>query len=180
MQELNDIVDANLNTINCINKLNSLRIPTNRKSLKSTTYSEVLSLLGGRLGQNSYTLIEQLEELIKKRPNKECYIACQQLGGKVSELNINRTSFIHRDSMWKPWVSSSWVAQNDREKESSLKWIQEVWEAMEQFCPGIHLAQVHDHLPWHSKELEYAFKDWLPKLKELKFHCDPEGILPPL
>ena len=53
-------------------------------------------------------------------------------------------------------------------RKRSLEWMKECWNNLEFICPGIHLAQIHPHLPWHQKELSLAFKDWLPKLKEIK------------
>ena len=47
-------------------------------------------------------------------------------------------------------------------------------------CPGVHLAQLHDHLPFHQHELDLAFGVWLPELRELKRRKDPGGMLPPL
>ena len=47
-------------------------------------------------------------------------------------------------------------------------------------CPGVHLAQLHDHLPSHQSELVDAFGEWLPELRQLKSELDPQGRLPPL
>ena len=56
----------------------------------------------------------------------------------------------------------------------------ECWSNLEFICPGIHLAQLHPHLPWHQKEISSAFGDWLPKLKHLKSIYDPYDIMPSL
>ena len=69
---------------------------------------------------------------------------------------------------------------NQQAKEESLAWLKEVWEEMDPLCPGIHLAQIHAHLPWHHEETQRAFKEWLPGLKELKSLYDPKGVLPRL
>ena len=45
---------------------------------------------------------------------------------------------------------------------------EEVWQVLQSVCPGVHLAQFHDHLPFHHKELEAAFGPWLPELRKLK------------
>ena len=44
----------------------------------------------------------------------------------------------------------------------------EVSDDLRQACPGLHLAQLHDHLPNHRQELVDAFGDWLPELQKLK------------
>ena len=54
------------------------------------------------------------------------------------------------------------------------------WSELESFCPGIHLAQMHSHLSWHQKEINLAFGDWLPKLKEIKAINDPSNLMPSL
>ena len=56
----------------------------------------------------------------------------------------------------------------------------QVSEDFRKVCPGVHLAQLHDHLPGHQKELEDAYGDWLPALRQLKTELDPEGRFPPL
>ena len=94
--------------------------------------------------------------------------------------NWQSSSFVDKDAMWKPWVSGSWNPSKEKEREKSIKWVDEAWNLLEPFCPGVHLAQIHSHMRWHSKEVETAFKDWLPKLKQLKSTYDPQGILPPL
>ena len=58
--------------------------------------------------------------------------------------------------------------------------MKECWNNLEFICPGVHLAQIHPHLEWHKKELSSAFKDWLPKLQEIKSIHDPRNIMPPL
>ena len=65
-------------------------------------------------------------------------------------------------------------------RKKTLKWMEECWANLEFICPGIHLAQIHPHLPWHQKELSSAFKDWLPKLQEIKAINDPRNLMPPL
>ena len=124
-------------------------------------------------------VLKILKELINKRPNKSCYIASQQLGG-LTHLNDLDTSFIHRDAIWKPWINGTWEAHDQLKRKKTLKWMEECWTNLEFICPGIHLAQIHPHLPWHEKELSSAFKDWLPKLKEIKAINDPGNLMPPL
>ena len=58
--------------------------------------------------------------------------------------------------------------------------MKECWDNLEFICPGVHLAQIHPHLAWHEKELSLAFKDWLPKLQEIKSIYDPDNVMPPL
>ena len=151
----------------------------NKKS-PSKLHSEVIGLLGPAWGEKCIELMQSLEYLISIRPNKNCFIAAQQLGGVSSQINRFSTSFIHRESIWKPWINASWQAGDLKDKERSLYWLMKSWETLEPHCPGIHLAQMHQHLPWHQKETENAFEDWLPGLQSLKFQYDPEGMLPRL
>ena len=88
---------------------------------KTLVFSEVLGLLGPAWTNNHEKIIAILNELINNRPHPMCSIAAQQLGGYV---NTNKTtSFIHRDSMWKPWITASWEENDNRGKELSLKWL---------------------------------------------------------
>ncbi len=143
-------------------------------------YSEVVGLLGKGWGEQAHQIIYKLEKLIKQRPDKNCSISSQQLGGHTAQIPKNETSFIHRESVWKPWITASWTPGDIKGKEKSLKWLENVWEFLEEVCPGVHLAQTHPHLPWHRKEMDAAFGNWIYKLKELKSSCDPKGILPPV
>ena len=120
-----------------------------------------------------------LKGLVNKRPNKSCYIASQQLGGLTHLKDID-TSFIHRDAIWKPWIHGVWEAHDQAKKNKTIKWMEDCWTNLEFICPGVHLAQIHPHLPWHQKELSSAFKDWLPKLQEIKAINDPQNLMPPL
>ena len=143
------------------------------------SHSEVLGLLGPAWKENNLKVLKIIQNLINKRPNKTCYIASQQLGESTHLSGID-SSFLHRDAIWKPWISGAWKAGDRIERVKSLKWMEECWSNLEFICPGVHLAQIHPHLPWHQKELLLAFKDWLPKLKELKSIYDPRGVMPPL
>jgi len=143
-------------------------------------HCEVVSLLGPNWGSACNHLVQSIEYLISIRPNKNCFIAAQQLGGASGEVSKSLTSFIHRRAIWKPWINASWEAGNPKEKERSLNWLEEAWRALESNCPGVHLAQMHQHLHWHTKETKKAFEDWLPGLHNLKSKYDPQGILPRL
>ena len=90
------------------------------------------------------------------------------------------SSFVHRDSMWKPWITAAWNPGDLPGRQQSLQWMDQVNDDLRQACPGVHLAQLHDHLPGHQQELMEAFGDWLPELRQLKSALDPEGRLPPL
>ena len=147
---------------------------------KGKVHSEILGLLGPCWGSDCNQIIQSLEYLISIRPNENCFIAAQQLGGVSSEISKSLTSFIHRTAIWKPWINASWEAGNTEDKEKSLKWLEEAWRTLEKNCPGVHLAQMHQHLNWHDKETNKAFEDWLPGLRNLKSKYDPQGILPPL
>ena len=118
--------------------------------------------------------------LVQHRPHPGCNLACQQLGGATSTVGREVTSFLHRQAIWKPWITAAWPAQDSESRQRSLDWLQEVWALLEPICPGVHLAQLHDHLPWHRRELSLAFGDWLPGLRDLKRTVDPNGNLPTL
>ena len=146
----------------------------------SRIHSEVLGLLGEEWGDSSKELIKSIANLIEERPHKSCYLAAQQLGGFTKERIPSDSSFIHRTSIWKPWINGAWDAGDSTNRIKSLLWMEKLWKEIEPLCPGVHLAQMHQHLPWHQKEIRSAFKDWLPELQKLKSRYDPEGILPPL
>ncbi len=160
-----------------INSLPILSLGNNKSH--NTNHSEVLGLLGPAWKDKNIKVLKIIKALIDKRPNKSCYIASQQLGG-LTHLKDLDTSFIHRDAIWKPWIHGAWEAQDQLKRKNSLKWMEECWTDLEFICPGVHLAQIHPHLPWHEKELSSAFKDWLPKLKEIKASKDPRKLMPPL
>jgi FAD/FMN-containing dehydrogenase len=143
-------------------------------------HNEVTGRLGPALGRKARSLIERLSERMQERPHDACRISAQQLGGATTRINSESTSFIHRDSMWKPWITAAWNPGDLAGRERGLQWMDEVSDDLRQACPGLHLAQLHDHLPNHRQELVDAFGDWLPELQKLKAELDPEGRLPPL
>ena len=121
-----------------------------------------------------------MNEIIKDKPNKSCYVASQQLGGKTKESEHKSSFFIHRASTWKPWIYAAWKKDDLKEKEIVLKWMNESWKKLKIFFPKIHLAQIHNHLNSHEEEVYLSFGERLDELKTLKNICDPESILPPL
>ena len=143
-------------------------------------YSEVISLLGSKWGNNAEEVIKSIEALIKIRPHNNCYIASQQLGGATNNNKRIESSFIHRDAVWKPWINGSWTAGDIKTRKESLKWMEKCWANLKFVCPGVHLAQLHHHLNWHQEEIKSAFEDWLPQLQNLKSIYDPKGLFPPL
>ena len=143
-------------------------------------HSEVISLLGNDLGSNAKQFVEIIFDINKTKPNKSCYIACQQLGGNTTTINNNPSLFVHRNSSWKPWIFASWDRYSIKDKEIALKWMNESWDKLKKLFPNIHLAQLHNHLKSHDEELIRAFDEKLEELKILKNFCDPSGILPPL
>jgi len=148
--------------------------------LNSTYHSEVISLLGEDLNNNVSQFVEIINDINKSKPNKSCYVACQQLGGNTKKLNSYPSLFIHTNSSWKPWIFASWERDNIRDKEISLNWMNESWCKLKKLFPNIHLAQLHNHLQTHDEEVTRAFDRKIDKLKDLKNFCDPSGILPPL
>ncbi len=162
-----------------VKNMNSLPNLNLGEKVNLTNHSEVLSLLGPAWKENNLHVLKIIQNLINKRPNNSCYIASQQLGG-LTKSNYIDSSFQHRDAIWKPWINGSWPANDKAGREKSLKWMEECWNNLEFICPGVHLAQIHPHLPWHQKELSLAFKDWLTNLKEIKAIYDPDNIMPKL
>jgi hypothetical protein len=147
---------------------------------KGHNHSEVISRLGPAWGQRLPSLLKDLNQLIRERPHPGCQISAQQLGGMSSQVPVSRTSFIHRDAIWKPWINAVWNANDAEGRERSLDWLFHANSILTNYCPGVHLAQIHPHLSCHKAELCDAFKDWLPVLNQLKSHHDPYGLLPPL
>ena len=147
---------------------------------KGHNHSEVISRLGPAWGQRLPSLLTDLNQLIRGRPHPGCQISAQQLGGMSSQVPVSRTSFIHRDAIWKPWINAVWNANDAEGRERSLDWLFHANTILTKYCPGVHLTQIHPHLSCHKAELNDAFQDWLPVLSQLKSHHDPYGLLPPL
>ena len=147
---------------------------------KGHNHSEVISRLGPAWGQRLPSLLTDLNQLIRERPHPGCQISAQQLGGMSSQVPVSRTSFIHRDAIWKPWINAVWNANDAEGRERSLDWLFHANTILTKYCPGVHLTQIHPHLSCHKAELNDAFQDWLPVLNQLKSHHDPYGLLPPL
>ena len=166
-----------INKVRDMNSLPNLSLGNTKDN--NLYHSEVLGLLGPAWKEKNLMVLKVIENLIATKPNKNCYIASQQLGGLTHLKNID-TSFIHRDAIWKPWINGAWEANDQAQRTKTLKWMEECWNNLEFICPGVHLAQIHPHLPWHQKELSSAFKNWLPKLQEIKAINDPRNIMPPL
>ena len=169
--------DSSPDGIEGLHRLPGLAPPPNQRR---RLHAEVVGLLGPACGDRLQGLINPLKELMNQRPDPGCQLACQQLGGATARVSQEVTSFVHRDAIWKPWITAAWPADNTRTRETSLQWLQEVWAVLEPVFPGIHLAQLHDHLPWHQRELTLAFGPWLPQLRALKQVFDPDGNLPAL
>ena len=148
--------------------------------LNKNNHSEVISLIGKNLGNNSKTFIEELIEINIERPNKSCYVASQQLGSNSDKYFNNGSLFIHGDCTWKPWIYASWGKNDLNEKEIALNWMYKSWSKLKKYFPNIHLAQLHNHLDSHKEEINLAFGNRLNDLKRLKNFYDPYGILPPL
>ena len=113
-------------------------------------------------------------------PHPGCSLSCQQIGAATSRESVDVTSFVHRDAMWKPWITAVWPAGDEPARQRALAWLEELWGLLEPLCPGVHLAQLHDHLPFHQRELERSFGPWLAGLRRLKADRDPHGNLPSL
>ncbi len=177
LEKLPFTCNRNIRKVNDMNSLPSLSLGNNK--INNLSHSEVLGLLGPAWEENNLKVLKIIKKLLDKRPNESCYIASQQLGGFTNSKEID-TSFVNRDAIWKPWINGSWEAHNQSKRKKTLKWIEECWNNLEFICPGVHLAQIHPHLPWHQKELSSAFKDWLPKLQEIKALNDPKNLMPPL
>lgn len=141
---------------------------------------EVLGLLGPAWGDASKELIQTLVPLMGNRPDHRCSFAGQQLGGCTAQVRPEASSFVHRTALWKPWITAAWTPGDAEARKRSLHWLEAVRDQLLPLCPGVHLAQLHDHLPWHERELEAAFADWLPQLRELKRDVDPLTLLPRL
>ena len=171
-----DFISYNVSNLSQIGKLQDSGI----YKLSNKLHSEVIGMLGPKINNNIGSMVKDIENLIRDRPSENCFISCQQLGGETITRGKDLTSFIYRDSVWKPWITGAWNYKDLQEREDSLKWIEDCWEALKIYFPGVHLAQIHPHLKWHNKEINAAFKMWLPQLQELKSKYDPKGILPPL
>jgi len=148
--------------------------------LNSNNHSEVISLLGNDLKNNTKDFIAALSEINISKPNSSCYVASQQLGCESNKKSNNSSFFIHRECSWKPWIYTSWVKDNYEDKNLALNWMNQSWNKLKRFFPYIHMAQLHNHLDSHNEEINLAFGNKLKNLKLLKKFYDPANILPPL
>ncbi len=166
--------------IKSLKSLPSLSIDETISYNNEYIYSEVLGLLSESWGEEAEKIIEIIDQMIKIRPNRNCYIAAQQLGGKTSSTDKGFTSFIHRNSVWKPWINAAWEANNEDSKTRSMEWLNETWIRLKPYIPNVHSAQIHPHLSIHQNEIERSFREWLPGLRKLKEEVDPYNIFPKL
>lgn len=141
-------------------------------------HQEVVGVLGPCWGEACIAIIQALDAAMACRPHPRCAIACQQLGGAVARQAPHQSAFIHRQAEWKPWITAAWRGDDHEGRDRALAWLEQVWEILQPHCPGVHLAQLHDHLPWHQRTVEAAFAHQLPLLRKLKQQMDPEGRLP--
>ena len=143
-------------------------------------HAEVVGLLGPSAAEAWPSLLPVLCRLLDERPHPGCSLACQQLGGATRKAAVETSSFVHRNAEWKPWITAAWTPGDAQGQRRSIAWLEAVWQILQPVCPGVHLAQFHDHLPFHDKELEAAFGHWLSDLRNLKQRLDPAGTLPTL
>ena len=147
---------------------------------KERLHTEVVGLLGPAAASGWGDLLPRLRALMQLRPHPACNLACQQLGGVSAHPNVEGTAFVHRDAVWKPWITAAWSSGDEQGRLNSLQWLETVWSLLRPICPGVHLAQLHHHLPWHRLEVDLAFADRLHELQRLKSLVDPDGNLPSL
>ena len=164
----------------CIGGLHQLPPLGSPPPVDQRLHGEVVGLLGPAAAERWRALLPELKLLMRRRPHPSCSLACQQLGGATARAPRSMSSFIHRDAVWKPWITTVWPHGDAAGRRAALAWMLQVWDVLESVCPGIHLAQLHDHLPFHQRELNGAFGSWLEGLRSLKRHLDPAGNLPPL
>ena len=163
-----------------IDGLHQLPPLTPPPSGESRLHGEVVGLLGPAHGEGWRRLLPELRALMHRCPHGGCSLSSQQLGDATAAVPAEATSFVHRDAVWKPWITAVWPAGDAEARQRSLRWLCELWSVLEPLCPGVHLAQLHDHLPFHQRELALAFGPWLPGLRQLKARRDPDGTLPGL
>ncbi|AII43027.1 hypothetical protein KR100_06565 [Synechococcus sp. KORDI-100] len=143
-------------------------------------HGEVIGLLGPAAATAWSEVMPTLTRLMRLRPHPGCTLSAQQLGGATARVPPQATAFVHRDAVWKPWITAMWPAGDAILRKRSLAWLEQLWAVLEPICPGVHLAQLHHHLLWHRRELRLAFGDRLEELRDLKARLDPNGNLPAL
>ena len=143
-------------------------------------HGEVIGLLGPAAATGWNHVMPDLRRMMRCRPHPGCTLSAQQLGGATARVPPHATAFVHRDAVWKPWITAMWPAGDATLRARSLSWLEELWGLLEPTCPGVHLAQLHHHLPWHQRELALAYGDRLEDLRDLKARLDPNGNLPAL
>jgi hypothetical protein len=143
-------------------------------------HAGVIGLLGPAAATGWNDVMPALKRLMRSRPHPGCSLSAQQLGGATTLVPPQATAFVHRDAVWKPWITAMWPAGDLTLRARSLSWLEELWALLEPICPGVHLAQLHHHLPFHQRELRLAYGDRLEDLRDLKARLDPNGNLPRL
>ena len=108
-------------------------------AVRGRNHSEVISRLGPAWGQRLPSLIADLNQLISKRPHPGCQISAQQLGGMSSQVAVSRTSFIHRDAIWKPWINAVWNPNDEEGRKRSLDWLFHANSILTQYLSLIHI-----------------------------------------
>ena len=108
--------DSSPDGIEGLHRLPGLAPPPNQRR---RLHAEVVGLLGPACGDRLQGLINPLKELMDQRPDPGCQLACQQLGGATARVSPEVTSFVHRDAIWKPWITATWPAGNARTRETS-------------------------------------------------------------
>ena len=149
-------------------------------SANERLHAEVIGLLGPAAATGWNDVMPALKRLMRSRPHPGCSLSAQQLGGATTLVPPQATAFVHRDAVWKPWITAMWPAGDLTLRARSLSWLEELWALLIPICPGVHLAQLHHHLPFHQRELRLAYGDHLEDLRDLKARLDPNGNLPAL
>ena len=180
LSSISKFKDLKIQTFSNFNQLKFFPKELRLFELNQANHSEVLSLLGNNTGKNTAKLIQTLTEINKGKPNNSCYVACQQLGYGTEREDGLGSFFVYRESIWKPWIYTSWHKNDLKEREKAINWLVGSWQKLKEFYPNIHLAQLHNHLDFHNEEIELAYGRKFNKLKRLKNIYDPEGNLPPL
>ena len=117
-----------------------------------------------------------LQRLMEQRPHPACSVSAQQLGDTTARVHPQQTSFIHRDAVWKPWITALWPAGDRDRRQRSLTWLDQVWKLLQPVCPG-HLSS--------CTTICSISMNWILPLASGCRSCvaearDPRGMLPPL
>lgn len=117
--------------------------------------------------------ISNIVSLIQKRAVGSVFagISLYSLGGRVSEVSVDETSFFHRGANYIMWIQSEW--EDDRFECINCNWIEERFLYLHSITKGAYVNFPYNNLKDYISEYYGYHKKWL---ELVKFKYDPNNI----